>query len=182
MILKILFPNTIFKKSSPSAQEQIILSSLHTASNIPHYFKEDYKRSSLKSKSIVYRDRNDQRKLMRLNELHKFSDGTLTRVMEKLDQMVKDFHLYEYNKGMETRKWQREGQEKKPGVLDIVATESNGTAIVTIQGNLVEGKTVVETVTRCHTTPEEPALNHIEPSSDDKHVSDGLEQQNPLVD
>ncbi|GJT62744.1 hypothetical protein Tco_1006277 [Tanacetum coccineum] len=48
---------------------------------------------------------NDQRKLMRLNELHKFSDGTLTRVMEKLDHMVKDFHLYEYNKGMETRKW-----------------------------------------------------------------------------
>ncbi|GJY59553.1 hypothetical protein Tco_0459445 [Tanacetum coccineum] len=52
---------------------------------------------------LSYRDRNDQRKLMRLNELHKFSDGTLTRVMEKLDQMVKDFHLYEYNKGMETR-------------------------------------------------------------------------------
>ncbi|GJU03864.1 hypothetical protein Tco_1114202 [Tanacetum coccineum] len=32
-------------------------------------------------------------------------DGTLTRVMEKLDHMVKDFHLFEYNKGMETRKW-----------------------------------------------------------------------------
>ncbi|GJX09795.1 hypothetical protein Tco_0199654 [Tanacetum coccineum] len=45
---------------------------------------------------------------MRLNELHKFSDGTLTRVMEKLDHMVKDFHLYEYNKGMETRKWSRD--------------------------------------------------------------------------
>ncbi|GKF89908.1 hypothetical protein Tco_0263871 [Tanacetum coccineum] len=40
---------------------------------------------------------------MRLNELHKFSDGTLTRVMEKLDHMVKDFHLYEYNKGIEWR-------------------------------------------------------------------------------
>ncbi|GKF53450.1 hypothetical protein Tco_0160360, partial [Tanacetum coccineum] len=42
---------------------------------------------------------------MRLNELYKFSDGTLTRVLEKLDHMVKDFHLFEYNKGMETRKW-----------------------------------------------------------------------------
>ncbi|GJV84176.1 hypothetical protein Tco_1524074 [Tanacetum coccineum] len=52
---------------------------------------------------IRNRDRNDQRKLMRLNEIHKFSDGTLTRVMEKLDHMVKDFHLFEYNKGMETR-------------------------------------------------------------------------------
>ncbi|GKF52113.1 hypothetical protein Tco_0148580 [Tanacetum coccineum] len=43
-----------------------------------------------------------------LNRLHKFSDGTLTRVIKKLDQMVKDFHLYEYNKGMETRKWSEE--------------------------------------------------------------------------
>ncbi|GKF45869.1 hypothetical protein Tco_0135671, partial [Tanacetum coccineum] len=42
-------------------------------------------------RAVVYRDRNNQRKPMRLNELHKFSDGTLTRVMEKLDQMVKDF-------------------------------------------------------------------------------------------
>ncbi|GJT92297.1 reverse transcriptase domain-containing protein [Tanacetum coccineum] len=48
-----------------------------------------------KPRAVVYRDRNDQRKLMRLNELHKFSDGTLTRVMEKLDHMVKDFHLFE---------------------------------------------------------------------------------------
>ncbi|GJZ45620.1 hypothetical protein Tco_0593216 [Tanacetum coccineum] len=69
-----------------------------------YYFKEDYTIVP-KPRAVVYRDRNDQRKLMRLNELHKFSDGTLTRVMEKLDHMVKDFHLYEYNKGMETRKW-----------------------------------------------------------------------------
>ncbi|GJU21928.1 hypothetical protein Tco_1155270 [Tanacetum coccineum] len=64
-----------------------------------YYFKEDYTIVP-KPRVVVYRDRNDQRKLMRLNELHKFSDGTLTRVMEKLDHMVKDFHLFEYNKGM----------------------------------------------------------------------------------
>ncbi|GJU38289.1 hypothetical protein Tco_1191246 [Tanacetum coccineum] len=69
-----------------------------------YYFKEDYTIVP-KPRAVVYRDRNDQRKLMRLNELHKFSDGTLTRVMEKLDHMVKDFHLFEYNKGMEMRKW-----------------------------------------------------------------------------
>ncbi|GKB51651.1 hypothetical protein Tco_0902404 [Tanacetum coccineum] len=52
-----------------------------------YYFKEDYTIVP-KPRVIVYRDINDQRKLMRLNELHKFSDGTLTRVMEKLDHMV----------------------------------------------------------------------------------------------
>ncbi|GKA01202.1 hypothetical protein Tco_0673867 [Tanacetum coccineum] len=46
-----------------------------------YYFKEDYTIVP-KPRAVVYRDRNDQRKLMRLNELHKFSDGTLTRVME----------------------------------------------------------------------------------------------------
>ncbi|GJW57023.1 hypothetical protein Tco_0103754 [Tanacetum coccineum] len=93
--------------------------SLHTAINLErpnwdaadYYFKEDYTIVP-KPRAVVYRDRNDQRKLMRLNELHKFSDGTLTRVMEKLDQMVKDFHLFEYNKGMETRKWSEDDKRR----------------------------------------------------------------------
>ncbi|GKC07734.1 hypothetical protein Tco_0999344 [Tanacetum coccineum] len=76
-----------------------------------YYFKEDYTIVP-KPRAVVYRDRNDQRKLMRLNELHKFSDGTLTRVMEKLDHMVKDFHLFEYNKGMETRKWSEDDKRR----------------------------------------------------------------------
>ncbi|GJV50381.1 hypothetical protein Tco_1440593 [Tanacetum coccineum] len=57
-----------------------------------YYFKEDYTIVP-KPRAVVYRDRNDQRKLMRLKELHKFSDGTLTRVMEKLDHMVKAFSV-----------------------------------------------------------------------------------------
>ncbi|GKF77345.1 hypothetical protein Tco_0229815 [Tanacetum coccineum] len=85
-----------------------------------YYFKEDYTIVP-KPRAVVYRDRNDQRKLMRLNELHKFSDGTLTRVMEKLDHMVKDFHLFEYNKGMESRKWS--GDDKRRSKDFITAIE-----------------------------------------------------------
>nr|GEY73845.1 hypothetical protein [Tanacetum cinerariifolium] len=45
------------------------------------------------------------------------------------------------------------------GVLDVIATQSNGTPIITIEGNLVEVKTIVkEILTACHTKPEEPAL------------------------
>ncbi|GKA00273.1 hypothetical protein Tco_0672823 [Tanacetum coccineum] len=77
-----------------------------------YYFKEDYTIVP-KPRAVVYRDRNDQRKLMRLNELHKFSDGTLTRVMEKLDHMVKDFHLSKYNKGMESRKWSEDDKRRR---------------------------------------------------------------------
>ncbi|GJV89075.1 hypothetical protein Tco_1533013 [Tanacetum coccineum] len=84
-----------------------------------YYFKEDYMIVP-KPRAVVYRDRNDQRKLMRLNELHKFSDGTLTRVMEKLDQMVKDFHLFEYNKGMETRKWSEDDKRRSKDFITAI--------------------------------------------------------------
>ncbi|GJS74445.1 reverse transcriptase domain-containing protein [Tanacetum coccineum] len=84
-----------------------------------YYFKEDYTIVP-KPRAVVYRDKNDQRKLMRLNELHKFSDGTLTRVMEKLDQMVKDFHLYEYNKGMETRKWSEDDKRRSKDFITAI--------------------------------------------------------------
>ncbi|GJX56380.1 hypothetical protein Tco_0286277 [Tanacetum coccineum] len=63
---------------------------------------------------------NDQRKLTRLNELHKFSDETLTRVMEKLDHMVKDFHLFEYNKGMEIRKWSEDDKRRSKDFITTI--------------------------------------------------------------
>nr|GEX21671.1 hypothetical protein [Tanacetum cinerariifolium]GEY10236.1 hypothetical protein [Tanacetum cinerariifolium] len=63
---------------------------------------EDYTIVS-KPKAVIYRDRNDQKKMMRETEVRKFSDGTLNRILDKLDHMVKDFKLYEYNPGMETR-------------------------------------------------------------------------------
>ncbi|GKB87281.1 hypothetical protein Tco_0959553, partial [Tanacetum coccineum] len=73
--------------------------SLHTGINLglrnpgvqnpDYYFKEDYTIVP-KPRAVVYRDRNNQRKLMRLNELHNLV-MTLTKIMEKLTQMVKDF-------------------------------------------------------------------------------------------
>ncbi|GJZ09339.1 hypothetical protein Tco_0543622, partial [Tanacetum coccineum] len=84
-----------------------------------YYFKEDYTIVP-KLRVVVYRDRNDQRKLMRRNELHKFSDGTLTRVMEKLDHMVKDFHLFEYNKGMETRNWSEDDKRRSKDFITAI--------------------------------------------------------------
>ncbi|GJY89893.1 hypothetical protein Tco_0505089 [Tanacetum coccineum] len=84
-----------------------------------YYFKKDYTIVP-KPRVVIYKDRNDHRKLMRLNELHKFSDGTLTRVMEKLDHMVKDFHLFEYNKGMETRKWLEDDKRRSKDFITAI--------------------------------------------------------------
>nr|GFB09828.1 hypothetical protein [Tanacetum cinerariifolium] len=51
-------------------------------------FKENYTIVH-KPRAIIYRDRNNQKKMMRESKMHKFSDGTLTRILEKLDHMVK---------------------------------------------------------------------------------------------
>nr|GEV25726.1 hypothetical protein CTI12_AA475510 [Tanacetum cinerariifolium] len=67
-------------------------------------FKEDYTIVS-KPRAVIFRNRNDQKKMLRENKVHKFSDGTLTRVLHKLDHMVKDFRLFKYNPGMEKRIW-----------------------------------------------------------------------------
>nr|GEW63122.1 hypothetical protein [Tanacetum cinerariifolium] len=65
-------------------------------------FKEDYTIIS-KPRAVIYKDGNDQKKMLRENKVHKFSDSSLTRVLHKLDHMVKDFRLYQYNLSMEYR-------------------------------------------------------------------------------
>nr|GFD19313.1 hypothetical protein [Tanacetum cinerariifolium] len=60
-------------------------------------FKEDYT-IIRKLRVVIYIDRNDQKKMLRENEVHKFSDGTLIRVLQKLDHMVKDFRVYGSNR------------------------------------------------------------------------------------
>ncbi|GKD98980.1 hypothetical protein Tco_1382877, partial [Tanacetum coccineum] len=42
-------------------------------------FKEDYTIVS-KPRAVIYRDRNDQKKMMRDTEVHKFSDVTLNMI------------------------------------------------------------------------------------------------------
>ncbi|GJT70025.1 hypothetical protein Tco_0995195 [Tanacetum coccineum] len=42
---------------------------------------------------------------MRFNEIYKFSDGTLTRILEALDYKVNEFKVKRLNPGMNTRSW-----------------------------------------------------------------------------
>nr|GFC21281.1 hypothetical protein [Tanacetum cinerariifolium] len=53
---------------------------------------------------IVYEDLDKQPRLMRANELYKFSDGTLQAVRDELHHRIRDFSLG-FNKEMPLRKW-----------------------------------------------------------------------------
>ncbi|GJS23031.1 reverse transcriptase domain-containing protein [Tanacetum coccineum] len=81
------------------------------------FFKEDYTIVS-KPRDVIYRDKNDQKKTMRESEVHKFSDGTLTRVLEKLEHMVTDFRLFKYNPGMENRIWSEDDKRRSKEFME----------------------------------------------------------------
>ncbi|GKB59250.1 hypothetical protein Tco_0915436 [Tanacetum coccineum] len=67
-------------------------------------FKHDY--TIIESpRAVIFPVNNNERKIMRFNEIYKFSDGTLTRILEILDYRVKEFKIKQLNPGMNTRFW-----------------------------------------------------------------------------
>nr|GFB66581.1 hypothetical protein [Tanacetum cinerariifolium] len=46
-------------------------------------------------KGFIYQNKDKQNRLMRIDELHKFSDGTLTDVRTALDDRLKDYEDHE---------------------------------------------------------------------------------------
>ncbi|GJX88784.1 hypothetical protein Tco_0340798 [Tanacetum coccineum] len=66
-------------------------------------FKEPYT-PSYDPPGIVYEDLNKQKRVLRADELYKFSDGTLKSVRDEIHHRVLDFRL-DYNTEMPKRKW-----------------------------------------------------------------------------
>ncbi|GJW93736.1 hypothetical protein Tco_0173408 [Tanacetum coccineum] len=59
---------------------------------------------SYKPPGVIYEDLKKQKRVMRMDELYKFLDGTLKTVRDELHHRILDFHLG-YNKEMSRRKW-----------------------------------------------------------------------------
>ncbi|GJU20056.1 hypothetical protein Tco_1153398 [Tanacetum coccineum] len=55
-----------------------------------------------------------------VSKLKAFSDGTLKRVLEKLDHMVKDFKLFKYNPGMEDRIWSEDEKRRNEEFIEVI--------------------------------------------------------------
>ncbi|GJW82188.1 hypothetical protein Tco_0146163 [Tanacetum coccineum] len=63
------------------------------------------------TQGVIYKDKLKRKRLMLIDELYKFSDGTLTSVRNTLDQMLKNLRLG-YNKDMKRRKWTATDQKR----------------------------------------------------------------------
>nr|GEV21358.1 hypothetical protein [Tanacetum cinerariifolium] len=55
--------------------------------------------------AVVFPVSNKERKIMRFNKIYKFSDGTLTNILEELDYKVKEYKVNRLNLGMNARFW-----------------------------------------------------------------------------
>ncbi|GJT78183.1 hypothetical protein Tco_1044908 [Tanacetum coccineum] len=58
--------------------------------------------------------------MMRESEVPKISDDTLTRILEKLDHMVKDFMLFKFNPGMENRIWSEDDKRRSKEFIEVI--------------------------------------------------------------
>ncbi|GKA59546.1 hypothetical protein Tco_0758859 [Tanacetum coccineum] len=95
-----------FKNLYPSDFEDLNLLILQGHLDyLPRYeFKHNY--TIIESpRAVVFPVDNNNRKIMRFNEIYKFSDGTLTRILEALDYRIKEFMVKRLNPGMNTRFW-----------------------------------------------------------------------------
>ncbi|GJS38522.1 hypothetical protein Tco_0563565 [Tanacetum coccineum] len=141
-----------FKNLHPNHFEDLYLLHLQDWDASDFLFKEDYTIVS-KSRAVIYKDRNDQKKMMRETEVHKFSDGTLQRILDKLDHMVKDFRLYEYNKGMETRIW---------SIMIEGGEPLSSSGALSFMKNLDDAYTIVDQFINNKSTEDEPCKLNME--------------------
>ncbi|GKD94379.1 hypothetical protein Tco_1374216 [Tanacetum coccineum] len=56
-------------------------------------------------RAVVFPVGNNERKIMRFNEIYKLSDGTLTNILEALDYKVKEYKINWFNPDMNTWFW-----------------------------------------------------------------------------
>nr|GEV62065.1 hypothetical protein [Tanacetum cinerariifolium] len=63
-------------------------------------------------RAVTFRDKYGVQMIMRFNEIHKFSDGTLHQIDEALDYRVKEFKVNMINSGLNTRFWTRKDVDR----------------------------------------------------------------------
>ncbi|GJT99108.1 hypothetical protein Tco_1094626 [Tanacetum coccineum] len=69
---------------------------------------------------VVFPVSNNEWKIMWFNEIYKFSDGTLTNIMEALDYIVKKYKVNRLNSGMNTRFWTDKDMERSKEFIHAI--------------------------------------------------------------
>nr|GEW81935.1 hypothetical protein [Tanacetum cinerariifolium] len=94
-----------FQLGIESYQTQVNLIKPHWTA-IGFEYKHDYTIIEY-PRAVIFRDKYGVQMMMRFNEIHKLSDGTLQQIVEALDYQVKEFRINRMNPGLNTRFWTR---------------------------------------------------------------------------
>nr|GEV63166.1 hypothetical protein [Tanacetum cinerariifolium] len=111
-IVKVFHPDRIedFQLGIESYQTQVNLTKPQWTTTGFEY-KHDY--TVIKSpRAVIFQDKYEVQMMMRFNEIHKFSDGTLLQIDEALDYRVKEFRINRLNPGLNTRFWTRKDVDR----------------------------------------------------------------------
>ncbi|GKD36801.1 hypothetical protein Tco_1257008, partial [Tanacetum coccineum] len=71
-------------------------------------------------RAVVFPVSNNERKILRFNEIYKFSDGALTNILEALDYRVKEYKVSRLNPGMNTRFWMVKDVERSKEFIHAI--------------------------------------------------------------
>ncbi|GKF33442.1 hypothetical protein Tco_0106642, partial [Tanacetum coccineum] len=63
-------------------------------------------------RAVTFRDKYEVQMILRFNEIHKFSDGTLQQIDKALDYRVKEFKVNRINPGLNIRFWTRKDVDR----------------------------------------------------------------------
>ncbi|GJT95027.1 ATPase family AAA domain-containing protein FIGL1-like protein [Tanacetum coccineum] len=85
-----------------------------------HMWIDDVYTYDISASYVVFLVSNNERKIMRFNEIYKFSDGTLTNIMEALDYRVKEYKVNRLNPGMDTRFWTDKDVERSKEFIHAI--------------------------------------------------------------
>nr|GEV14785.1 integrase, catalytic region, zinc finger, CCHC-type, peptidase aspartic, catalytic [Tanacetum cinerariifolium] len=108
-----------FKNLHPSDFEDLNLLLLQGWDAASYEFKHDY--TIIESpRAVVFPVNNNEPKLMRFNEIYKFSDGTLTLILEALAYRVKEFKIKQLYLGMNTRFWTQKDVTRSKGFITAI--------------------------------------------------------------
>nr|GEW14075.1 hypothetical protein [Tanacetum cinerariifolium] len=68
-------------------------------------------------RAVTFWDKYRVQMMMRFNEIHKFSDGTLQQIDEALDYRVKEFRINRMNPGLNTRFWTKKDVDQSKAFM-----------------------------------------------------------------
>nr|GEY45680.1 histone deacetylase 14 [Tanacetum cinerariifolium] len=68
-------------------------------------------------RAAIFRDKYGVQMMMRVNEIHKFSDSMLQQIDEALDYRIKEFRINRMNPGLNTRFWTRKDVDRSKAFM-----------------------------------------------------------------